>query len=105
MEPAVSPKQGSPSLPFPLENMHSLSSYINLKVYHAFSQGAPKATPQIVYSFDTFDIPVKDFATMNGRNAECLPDNSQILSNISVKPCSSNLMTSFVKTAPVYVLK
>ena len=49
--------------------MHGLSSYIN-KVYHGFSQGAPKATPQIVYSFDTFVMTVKVFAAMTGENAE-----------------------------------
>jgi len=53
VEPAVSPKQGSPSLPFSY-------GYVD-KVYHGFSKGALKTigTLQIVYSFDTFDMPVE----------------------------------------------
>ena len=74
VKPAVSPKQGSPSLPFPLENMHSLSSYIN-KGFSQCTQGYPPNCLLLWYiwqkNFDTFDS--KIFATITGGSAECLP--------------------------------
>ena len=65
--------------------MHGLSSYIN-KVYHGFSQGAPTATPQIVYSFDTFVMTVKVFAAMTGENAELFTSQSGALVCMGVCP-------------------